>query len=739
MAQPFQILFGAGFTILVSATLGRMLLRRLGLTFFRQEENIFSFVAGSACLSLLLFILCALHVAYTGVLFALGAAILVLGWRWDTLRASGEPLPALSRFWKLVFGVPFWAFTVLYFFNAMAPEVSPDGSSYHLAMVARYARAHGFERITTNMYANLSQGIELLYLFAFSFGRHSATALVHFAFLVALATAVLGYARRMGMPGVGVCGSLLVYASPVVGIDGTVAYNDVALACVAFTLFYFLQVWAESESMALLVPAGLLAGFCYAIKYTGFVAIPYALGFTGWKLLRQRKGLRRAWVTIAATALLMSVPWAARNWINLGNPFSPFFNGVFPNPYVHVSFEHQYSSDMRHYPGLGSYWDLPLEVTVRGQVLGGLLGPIFLLAPLGLLALRSPVGRQLWLGALVFGATYPLNVGTRFLIAPAPFVALSMGLVIAQWRAALAFLALAHSLLSWPQVEERYCARYAWRIDRIYLREALRQVPEDAYINEKLFGYGIVKMINQQVPPGTRVLSFRQLPEAYCERDVLVGYQAASNEVDRDILLTPLMLEAIPQGRWRFRFPSQTLTGLRLVQTAADNGSSDKWSVSEIRVFSGEQELSRASGWRLTAHPNPWDVQLAFDNRPATRWRSWEQPRPGMSITIRLNPPAAADSFVVECSRDQYQTKLKLEGRNESGDWHLLSDAPEEREAGPPDDFRRDAIEALKARGIGYFVINNDDFGVEDYRTKASEWGITDVGDWKGYRLYRLD
>jgi hypothetical protein len=36
------------------------------------------------------------------------------------------------------------------------------------------------------MYAQLSQGIELLFLMAFSFGRHSAAALVHYAFLLAL-------------------------------------------------------------------------------------------------------------------------------------------------------------------------------------------------------------------------------------------------------------------------------------------------------------------------------------------------------------------------------------------------------------------------------------------------------------------------------------------------------------------------------------------------------------------------
>ena len=81
----------------------------------------------------------------------------------------------------------FIAYFILYFFNAMAPEASPDGAGYHLGLVARYLREHGFHQITWNIYANLSEGAEMLFLFAFAFGKHSAAAMVHLAFLMALA------------------------------------------------------------------------------------------------------------------------------------------------------------------------------------------------------------------------------------------------------------------------------------------------------------------------------------------------------------------------------------------------------------------------------------------------------------------------------------------------------------------------------------------------------------------------
>ena len=43
--------------------------------------------------------------------------------------------------------------------------------------VQRYVDQHGFGRIVTSMYANLPLGVEMLFLFAFSLGRHSAAAL----------------------------------------------------------------------------------------------------------------------------------------------------------------------------------------------------------------------------------------------------------------------------------------------------------------------------------------------------------------------------------------------------------------------------------------------------------------------------------------------------------------------------------------------------------------------------------
>src|SRR6185437_7558007 len=158
----------------------------------------------------------------------------------------------LPRVIRYLFGGIAAAFTVLYFFNAWAPEISPDGASYHLGLVARYLRARGFERITTDMLAAFSGGVDMLYVPAFAIGRHSAAALLHFTFLMALALAVLAYGKRIGKPLAGAAAALLVYLSPVVGIDGTTAYTDVATAAIVFSVFYWIQLWDANRDSRLL-------------------------------------------------------------------------------------------------------------------------------------------------------------------------------------------------------------------------------------------------------------------------------------------------------------------------------------------------------------------------------------------------------------------------------------------------------------------------------------------------------
>lgn len=63
---------------------------------------------------------------------------------------------------------------------------------------------------------------------------------------------------------------------------------------------------------------------------------------------------------------------------------------------------------------------------------------------------------------------------------------------------------------------------------------------------------------------------------------------------------------------------------------------------------------------------------------------------------------------------------------------------PEQSMVNDPPGLRRDAVAAIRARGVQWVLIYDSDFGAEDLRKKSQEWGVTLVGESKGGRLYRL-
>jgi hypothetical protein len=707
--ELLAILFGAGFTVAVCVALGRLILREA------CEDPGARFVAGAAALSLLVFVLCVMHLAYPMVFLGLGAVAIT----W------GRPAIRLPRAWKWPVAL-FAPFFVLYFCHAMAPEASPDGAGYHLSLVARYLHAHGFVRITDNFYAAFPGAVEMLFLHAFAFGRHSAAALVHLAFLVALTWQIYAFARRAGYPQVGFAAALLVFASPVVGIDAASAYNDVALAAIAFTLFHLLEVWSSSHHPRLAVANGLLAGFAVATKLTAWLAVP-------WAVLWIARKSRLAAAVAAVLAAVGIAPWLIKNWVWLDNPVAPFFNRVFPNPYVLASFEDGYRRTMALYH-LQSRWEIPWDVTTRGT-LSGLLGPMFLLAPVALLALRTSLGRHVLLAALVFSANYFSNIGTRFLIAPLPFLTLAMALALAAVPRVAIGIALLHAVLSWPALIPKYASRYSWHLTRTPWREALRLKPEGPYIETRLPYYAIDHLIEEKTAPGATVFTYTPIPEAYTSRHIRVEFQAAENKMTGAILWTACQPEYAPIWRLRWSFPRQPLGGVRVVQTGT---GPDLWSVHELRVFDGTRELPRAPEWRLRADPYRWGVQSAFDNSPITFWLAGDTVRPDQFVEARFGREEMVDAVLIESAPNQPSIRPKLEGLNASGRWIPLAGEPVISDVPRPLGLRRAAAEEAKRRGNDYLLIFHDNVGAEDFRLNSDLWGTTFVGEAAGARLYEL-
>jgi hypothetical protein len=728
MRDVVNILFGAVFTVSVSTAMGTLLLRRLGPDLYRSEAALFAFVAGSGLLSLAIALLCMVHQARRGVFLWGGVAVIA----WAVWRERASPrrsaLPPAPASWSALFHVVFAAFFICYFFNALAPEVSPDGSGYHLGNVLRIWNHHGFVWDYHSLYAYLSQGTEMLFLMAFAFGRHSAAAMVHCAFLASLPLLMVCYGRRFGLGRPACFAAILIYASPVIGMDGVAAYNDVAVATVIFAVFYALQVWDDSRNPNYLILIGLLAGSAYGIKYTAFVAFPVAAAFVWW-----RSGKLRTALLLCIPAAVIIAPWILRNWIWVGNPFAPFLNTWFPNPYYHAGMEKNYVDELSHYLGIHHNWEIPLHLTVRGGLVAGLFGPAFLLAPLALLGLRHRQGRRLLLAAVVFALAAYFNTGARFLIPSAPFLALAMGLGLADSPGVLAAVAIFHAVVSWPSVLNTYCDPWAWRVSSVPVKAALRREPEVPYIERHLGDYALKVPIEQTVPRGEKIFSFAGRPEAYIDREIVVQYESTFGNLVQDILQAPAAHP--PKHRQEFRFLPVLTRGIRVVNIASGENF---WTVAEMRVLSQGREVPRAADWRVSAWPNGWEAPLAFDNSYATRWSTWQAMPPHARLQIDFARAERIDAVLLECE-PAWEARVQVEVLTGSGRWAAITDTAEHSDDALPEGIRRAATRDVKARGIRYLWINDSDFCAEDMKNYAKFWGITQVAEGNGTRFYRID
>jgi hypothetical protein len=401
-----------------------------------------------------------------------------------------------------------------------------------LGNVARDWRHHGFDWDYHSIYSSLGQGMEMLFLVAFSIGRHPAAAMVHMAFQAALPLLMVCYGRRFGFPRVGAFAGLLVYACPVVGIAGISAYNDLAVATLIFAGFYLVEVNYAQLSYKVMFLCGLLCGYSYAIKYTAWLTLPFAAGLT--------RG-RRCWA-LCLGAAAMAGPWMVRNWIWLRNPAAPFLNSWFPNPYWSAAAEHQYLAGLREYPHFKSYWDFIAQVTVLGGLVPGMIGPAFLLLPLSLLALRHPRGRKLLVAGAVYSIPAFFNTDVRFMIPALPFFALALGLAMQNSRWILPIVALFQAFLCWPAVMDAYCDPNAWRVRGFQLRAG------SPYIASHVGDYALKDAIERWVGPNQRIFSLAGRAQAYLDRDIVVGYESSQGIRIQEALLNGSAREAKSEG-----------------------------------------------------------------------------------------------------------------------------------------------------------------------------------------------
>jgi len=736
-------LLGACACILTSLACGLSVVRLWKLELNRAESLCLGYVLGAALTSLLTFAVAVAWIAQKGVFFTIAVLALVLLWHELRLLRARPPasFASIPRWAAILLAAGLIAYGIIYFRQALSPEISPDGAHYHLGLVNLWAHAHGLAR-NNSMYAALPQSVEMLFLFAFSIGRHSAAALIHLSFLLILPWLMILYGVRFGWAGgAAVVAALLVFADPLVGIDGSVAYNDVALAAVVFAAVYLIQIWRETRHFRTLLASSFLAGFAVSIKYSAvFVAVLLCATI----LWETRSALKASTGTILAAGAAMAAPVAPyiiRNVIWFGNPIAFFGNSIFRNPWFHVSAERQYLYYMSWMNGM-TWPQLPWEFTVGGAHLFEAYGPVFLLlltlAVPGLFWRRT---RYLVAASAAVGFALSGNKFARFVLPAIPLLAMVATYILSRIPRSpvlLGAMAACHMIISWPAVIDRTGIPHSWRLGPVPWSAALRREPEDRYLAMASADYLMARFIEMRVPAGQQVLAlWGGAAQSYTTCPILVRWESAFAEKMSDLLVcasqTPFVRQQLSTYRW---MPVRA----RAVEfTRSSRDSPQMWSTNEIRIWNGSTLLRRTPEWRVDAFPNPWDAGDAFDGLDVTRWRSWESVRPGMFIRVQLGQPTLIDRVEMLNTDRQPPHEVQVRILDENGNWAAPSSS--EQHDAAPEDLRREATRYLRSAGVGYLltISGGGDWTDRFLRGKELEWGMSRVVVVGDRTLYRID
>ena len=748
--QLASVLAGGILTVVTACLFGRSALGNLGR--LRDELTvaegwILSFACGSALLSALVFVLCALGWFYDATVLVVAASGVACWVRWGrSAWPSRGPGPILvPRAWHLMVLVPVAIYGALYLVHTLAPETRTDAMGYHLGLVRRYYRAHGFVPLTTNIYAQISQGAEMLYLFAYSIGRESAAKIVHFAFLVATGGGILCLGQRLAARTAGVFATVVFFTCPVVIPDATSAYNDCALAFALLCAFYVLLLWWQHRDDQWLAVLGIMIGFAFAVKYTGVVAVAAAAAAACSILLRTKSPLYalRGLGLSGLAAAAIGMPWLLKSAVITGNPLAPFFNRWFHNPYFSVEWESAYTFAMRSYSeGPFDRWQqllaAPFDLAL-GERYAGSLGWIILLFPIALLALRKPYAKWLLVAAMVSALPWLSNAGARFLIPSLPFALLATGLALEGLPrkirlATVTALLAAQCVTSWPSLRGTWYHPNLWSVEGFPWRAAVRLEPDKWHLARNVKFFLLADRLDKLGTAETRVLSFGNLPEAYFDAELLVAYQGLENQDLSDAILASVQPKDRPDSVLRVTWTPQQVAGIRVEQT--QTGRRRAWIVSEIRFLQGGVTVPFDQGTIADAEPLRWHAPRLIDGNAFTNWNSREPTKPGMAVSVRLGDSILADGLelVHPVASMAGHDRLHFSVLSHDGRWTAVQPNSVEFVRSPvsQDAARAGAGALLRAHGIDFVVLNLDTRDPYYPQTRVvagspSSWGLRRV------------
>ena len=271
---------------------------------------------------------------------AVSGARLLAGLFRDLRKTIGDAArrPGLaSLVWLIIL-----LFVVMNLAGAFVPPHMYDVLEYHLAAPAAFHRAGRIGFLEGNVYSNLPENAEMLYLLGMRLsglrdGGAEVGKILNMLFGLWTALAIRACGRRLFSERAGDAGALFFYVWPYVAALAGVAYVEMPLAFYTVLTLLAASMWWQAECEGRtgrrpLVLAGVFAGVAAGVKYTALLLVvtPVALGLLVIVALRKqaKKGVVAA-VIVGLVAVLVLSPWLIKSAVYTGNPTYPLLYRVF--------------------------------------------------------------------------------------------------------------------------------------------------------------------------------------------------------------------------------------------------------------------------------------------------------------------------------------------------------------------------------------------------------------------------
>jgi hypothetical protein len=240
--------------------------------------------------------------------------------------------------WMLIF-LLFSGLIVSITILCMAPPVSKDALTHHLAVPKLYLQHGGVYEIPELEFSYYPMNLDLLYLIPLYFGNDIIPKFIHFSFALLTAWLIYSYLESRINSRYGILGAMFFLSVPIIVRLSITAYVDLGLIFFSTAALLLVLKWVDTgfQSKFLFLSAG-ACGLAMGTKYNGLITLLILTLFVPFVYARYAPVKRHVFFRSAAYGsvfLLISIlvfsPWMARNYFWTHNPVYPLYDHWF-NP-----------------------------------------------------------------------------------------------------------------------------------------------------------------------------------------------------------------------------------------------------------------------------------------------------------------------------------------------------------------------------------------------------------------------